>query len=179
MTFEEAKAISNIPQPKTWDNVTNQRIATLHPLIQNVVTKCINECEQLGFKVRVSEALRSIDEQNALYGKGRTADQLKKVGVPERFAIPNEAIVTKAYGGQGFHNYGLAIDIVTIVNKQAVFIPDAKIVSVFKKYGFTWGGDFKSFTDKPHFELTFGYTWQQLLAKYNSHQIDSNNYVIL
>jgi hypothetical protein len=179
MTIDQAKAKANINQPPTWDSVTNQRIETLHPLIRNIVIECINECKAAGFDVRISQALRSIDEQNDLYGKGRTSDELKKVGVPERFAKPTESQVTKAYGGQGFHNYGLAVDVVMIVNKQAVFTPDKKVVEIFKRIGFAWGGDFKSFKDQPHFEMTFGYTWQQLLAKYKAHQIDSNNYVTL
>ncbi len=37
-----------------------------------------------------------------------------------------------------------------------------EVVEVFKKYGWTWGGDFKSITDTPHFEKTFGYNLKQV-----------------
>ena len=37
-----------------------------------------------------------------------------------------------------------------------------------EKYGMTWGGNFQSFKDYPHFEKTLGYNWRDLLAKYNA-----------
>ena len=39
-----------------------------------------------------------------------------------------------------------------------------KIASFFKSKGFIWGGDFKSFKDAPHFELSNGLKWSYFKA---------------
>ena len=37
-----------------------------------------------------------------------------------------------------------------------------EVVDSFKRRGWKWGGDWKSFPDFPHFEKTFGYSTDQL-----------------
>ena len=38
-------------------------------------------------------------------------------------------------------------------------------VKYLKSKGWTWGGDFKSIFDAPHFEKTFNNTWRTLKVK--------------
>jgi peptidoglycan LD-endopeptidase CwlK len=149
------------------DKITLQRIQILHPAVREEVMKMYEEiCEALSGRAicRFAYTLRTIEEQNELYAQGRT-----KPG----------KIVTNAKGGQSFHNYGLAFDIVLLVDKDkngsfesaswetnVDFDGDGKadwqeVVQIAKSYGWTWGGDWK-FTDKPHFEKTFGYSVKQL-----------------
>jgi hypothetical protein len=138
--------------PTTWDTATDRRIKTLHPLIQCDVANIINEAEAtLGIKFRVSQALRTIAEQNGLYAKGRTAPG---------------GIVTNAKGGSSYHNYGLAFDVVIIRNGAAVWKDPGyrKLSSIASKYGFFWGGNFKSLNDEPHFEKAFGRSTRQHYA---------------
>ncbi len=55
--------------------------------------------------------------------------------------------------GLSFHTYGTAIDLNAATNYRG--IPgdiDRTVVSIFKKWGFAWGGDW-SYTDPMHFEL--------------------------
>ena len=40
-----------------------------------------------------------------------------------------------------------------------------KVVNFFKSKGYEWGGDFKSFKDKPHFQKTFGKSINDLKTK--------------
>lgn len=149
------------------DKISIDRINLLHPKIQKEVLYLINRSELVidpTLAIRVVQGLRTIEEQDALYAQGRTA--------------PGN-IVTKAKGGASFHNYGLAIDICFLFEQpDGTFKYDdekswlngpnfMKVVKIFKDAGYTWGGDFKSITDKPHFEKIFGYTWQQLFDKYN------------
>lgn len=146
------------------DKITLQRIETLHPHLRDEAKQIYSDiCEALGNGVicRFTHTFRSIDEQNKLYAKGRT--------------LPGQK-VTNAKGGQSYHNYGLAIDIVLIVNNKATWErgqdfdkdgqPDwMEVVRIFKSYGWGWGGDFVTFKDYPHFEKTFGYTPSQLKGR--------------
>lgn len=146
------------------DEITLQRIETLHPRLRDEAKKLYSEiCSALsnGVICRFTHTYRSIDEQNELYAKGRIKPGKK---------------VTNAKGGQSYHNYGLAIDIVIIVNGKATWErgqdfdkdgqPDwMEVVKVFKRYGWTWGGDFVTFKDYPHFEKPFGFTTRQLKGR--------------
>jgi len=94
-------------------------------------------------------------------------------------------IITNAKQGLSAHNYGLAFDIVLLQdtdlngsfetvswNIKDDFDKDQmadwfEVTNHFKSLGWTWGGDWKSFPDYPHFEKTFGLTPRQLLTKYN------------
>ncbi|AHV98971.1 M15 family metallopeptidase [Paenibacillus sabinae] len=106
-----------------------------------------------GVPIVITQGLRTIDEQNALYAQGRTT---------------RGQIVTNARGGYSYHNFGVAIDF-------ALLLPDGgvswdtkrdgdcdgladwgEVVAQAKRLGWDWGGDWRSFTDLPHFEMTFG-----------------------
>lgn len=163
------------------DKVTLERIQNLHPHLRveaNEIYKLI--CEALKGKAicRFAYTLRTNAEQDKLYSYGRT-DKSK-------------GIVTKAKGGYSYHNYGLAIDIVLLKDKDGNgtfesaswetnvdFDGDGindwdEVVTIFKSFGWEWGGDWK-FTDKPHFQKTMNYTIQQLLKL----EKDKNGYVIM
>jgi len=129
---------------------------------------------------RFAYTLRSFEQQTALYEQGRTKlfdKQGKRLG-----------IVTNAKAGQSFHNYGLALDIVLIDSVSAYwdvvkdFDDDAvsdwmEIVKIFKDNGWEWGGDFKT-PDAPHFQKTFGYTWQTLLEMYKHQDFVPGSYYV-
>jgi len=157
------------------DALTLTRINCLHPAVrQEVLTayKHINN-NLFGKKIRLrfAHTLRTFNEQGALYAIGRTQPGKK---------------VTNAKAGQSIHNYGLAFDIVLLIDKNndGVFetaswnmtsdddkdgIPDwMEVVIYLKKLGWAWGGDWKSFPDYPHFEKTFGNNWKSLQVKYNA-----------
>ena len=125
---------------KTWDKYTNERIQKLHPIVRKRTIEFINRSEKkLGIQLRVFSAYRSFEEQNELYAKGRTA--------------PGN-IVTYAQAGESYHNFGLAIDVVEIVNNKAVWKnPNwPKIGKIGESLGFTWGGRWKM-KDLPHFQV--------------------------
>ena len=136
----------------TWDKTTDARITKLDARLQKPTREFINTVEEeLGIQLRVIQGLRTIDEQNTLYNQGRTTPGNK---------------VTNAKGGQSFHNYGLAVDVVIIKNGQAVWTQVPKeVVNIGTSLGFEWGGNWKSFKDYPHFQMTFGKTIKQLQTK--------------
>jgi peptidoglycan L-alanyl-D-glutamate endopeptidase CwlK len=147
------------------DNLTVDRIKLMHPKVREELLEqylyANNKLLPKGVRLRFSYTLRTISEQNALYAQGRT-----KSG----------AIVTNARGGQSYHNYGLAFDIVLLydLDGNGTFeyaswdITDPnwkKVVSYFKEQGWTHGGDFKSIKDYPHFEKSFGYSTRELMNR--------------
>jgi peptidoglycan L-alanyl-D-glutamate endopeptidase CwlK len=137
------------------DKITLDRIKTIHPILRSELEKDYIECNNLlpkGVRLRFAYVYRSVNEQNILFAQ--------------------RPKVTNARGGQSIHNYGLAFDIVILKDKDnngtfetASFDIDEhwmKVVKFFKAKGWTWGGDWKSFKDAPHFEKTFGHTWRTL-----------------
>jgi peptidoglycan L-alanyl-D-glutamate endopeptidase CwlK len=129
------------------DNITKQRIEKLHPSVRNEILQIVSECDKAltgRAKVRIAQGMRTFAEQDALY------KQRPKV--------------TNAKGGQSIHNYGLAVDIVLIIDGKTASWDTAKdwdndkisdwmeVVKIFKSHGWNWGGDWKSFKDLPHFE---------------------------
>ncbi len=154
------------------DEITLQRIKLLHPAVRQEVHDAYmhvnNTLLGKGVRLRFAYTLRTNGEQDELYAKGRTKPGNK---------------VTNAKGGQSIHNYGLAKDIVLLIDKDGNgtfesaswdtlkdFDKDGvadwmEVVNYFKSIGWEWGGDWKSFKDYPHLEKTFGHTWKTLKAK--------------
>jgi len=141
---------------------STKRLIGLHPVVLAVATALIERCYVRGVPIIVTQGLRTITEQDALYAQGRT-----KPG----------SIVTNARGGYSYHNYGLAVDFALLLpNGSSVswdmcrdgnsnHIADwQEVVKEAKKLGFEWGGDWTSFKDYPHFQMVFGLTLTQLRA---------------
>lgn len=140
------------------DTISIQRVSQLHPKIRDEVRALIDEVEATmpsNTSIRIVQGLRTIAEQDAIYAKGRTTP-----GV----------IVTKARGGKSYHNYGLSIDYCTVKNGKISWEVYQPMVDIFKAAGYTWGGDFKTIVDKPHFQKSFGLTVKQLFAMHNTKQ---------
>lgn len=118
-----------------------KKVGGLKPDVKEAVLSAVKEAyDRWGIGIIVSQGYRTFAEQDALYAQGRT-----KPG----------SIVTNAKGGQSNHNYGVAVDfaIDTIDDgKIDSWQPSALVVNMMKRRGFDWGGDWKSFTDLPHFE---------------------------
>ena len=152
------------------DKATEERISKLHPSVRNEVTQIIKECDVAltgRAKVRISQGLRTFAEQDALYNQ--------------------KPKVTNAKGGQSIHNYGFAIDIVLIIDGKVASWDTKKdwdgdkkadwmeCVEIFKKHGWNWGGDWKTFKDLPHFDKKGFSDWKQLIGK----KKDAQGYVII
>lgn len=175
------------------DNATKNRIATLHPSVRVEVAKIIEEINTTRLtgvaKCIITQGMRTFAEQDALYAKGRTVKG--DSGVTAKKPLGNT--VTKAKAGQSVHNYGFAVDIALGIDRNGdgkfeQIVWDEKkdfdndmqadwmeCVAVFKKYGWTWGGDWRSFTDLPHFDKKGFGDWK-VLSKMKK---DANGYIII
>lgn len=119
----------------------------------------LEDCKVAGLDVLVTSTYRDFEEQNALYASGRTVDGPWK---------------TNARGGQSWHNWRCALDIVP--KRDGVLVWDRtrpenlalwkQIAEIFKSYGFEWGGDWPKSPDFPHFQRPDGRTLAMMLAKY-------------
>lgn len=162
------------------DQVTLDRIKLVHPAARQEALDIYEEIRAAltGKAIcRFAYTLRTFAEQTELYKK-----------------IPK---VTNAKAGESYHNYGLAIDIVLLKDKDGNgtfetaswetnvdFDGDGvsdwqEVVTIFKKYGWQWGGNWSKFPDFPHFEKTFGLSVHELLTRFNNKKVDANNYVLL
>ena len=137
------------------------QIQTLHPKLRDTALLAYNEAVKAtpaGVHPIITQGLRTFAESDKLYAQGRTA--------------PGQ-IVTNAKAGQSYHNYGLAVDFALVIKGKTTWNEKdpswAMVVNIFKKHGFTWGGDFAGkFKDYPHFEQKFGHTWKDLLVLHNA-----------
>ena len=122
--------------------VTNRRseatIMKLHPSIRKDAINLLNSLEEEGLNVVMTDGLRTTAEQNA---------------------IPSAN--TRVKGGYSFHNYGLAFDIYfeNATNRGARFdlSMTERVAQIAADHGFSWGGDWRTFKDLPHFERSWGY----------------------
>ncbi|MEK3768499.1 M15 family metallopeptidase [Paenibacillus sp. FSL R5-0887] len=149
----------------TLDQVKSKsstRLIGLHPVVLAAATVIIERCYARGVPIVITQGLRTIAEQDALYAQGRS-----KPG----------SIVTNAKGGYSYHNFGLAVDFALLLPNGSSVSWDMnrdynennikdwiEVVEEAKKLGFDWGGDWTSFKDYPHFQLVFGLTLTQLRA---------------
>lgn len=133
--------------PEVRSDVVMRGIDKLHPELQVCVNKFLEECKSRGLDVCITETLRTQEEQEALYAQGRTA---------------SGKIVTNCRGFQSPHCWGVAFDFCRNVKGKEYDNSDkffdyvgeiAKTIFDDTEYDLFWGGDFKTFVDKPHIEM--------------------------
>ncbi len=126
--------IDSVPATGLVDERSEKNIATLHPRLQPIARQFVNDCASSGVTVKIISGTRTYAEQDALFAQGG---------------------VTKARGGFSNHNFGVAFDIG--IFSDGKYIPESpsyKTVSgIGKALGLSWGGDWHSFQDEPHYEL--------------------------
>lgn len=115
----------------------------LSPLVRPMVDSFLDAAKSADIDMLITCTLRTDVEQAALYAQGRTTAG---------------HVVTDAPAGQSAHNYGLAIDIVPIVNGK----PDwngkdpvwQTLGEIGERVGLEWAGEPGfPFPELPHFQL--------------------------
>lgn len=129
-------------------------------LRQDVAVNCVlwvERCKAAGLPVLVTNTVRDDEYQSYLYEQGRTRPG---------------SIVTNSRTPT-FHNIkcGLAFDFCKNIKGQeysdSAFFQ--KAADIAKEMGFSWGGDWKSFVDKPHIQWDNG-------GRYNDADIKAGRY---
>ena len=125
----------------SFDPRSEKNIRGLRLDAQALARRSLKALRAAGFDARIISGTRTYAEQNALYRQGR-------------FGNPGP-VVTRARGGQSWHNFGLAWDI-GLFNGGAYITTDAKYrqaAAAGKIAGLEWGGDWASFPDFPHYQV--------------------------
>lgn len=126
--------------------INSRKIGDLSTAVQGKCNRFAVECLKSGIDILITSTYRDKESQDALYAQGRTE--------------PGN-IVTNAKGGQSFHNWRVAFDVVPLINGKPVWNDDTLWLSIGhigKVCGLEWAGDWKKFTEKPHFQYTQGLT---------------------
>lgn len=133
--------------------MSSRKLSDLHPILQPIAKKFINDLDKQGIDILIYSTYRSIAEQNKLYSQGRTM---------------GGNIVTWARGGESKHNFqikgkpaSLAFDCVPLINGKAYWNTDKEGVKIWqiiglagKNLGLDWAGDWRGFKKEfPHFQL--------------------------
>jgi peptidoglycan L-alanyl-D-glutamate endopeptidase CwlK len=124
------------------DERSARNIATLRPEVRPLAEKLIETAKAQGINAKVIGGTRTYDEQDELYAQGRS-----KPG----------KIVTKAKGGQSWHNFGMAFDIGIFSADGKTYYGESEAYQAVGKIGealgLEWGGSWAGFVDEPHFNF--------------------------
>jgi len=105
-----------------------------------------------GIRTRVVSTLRTCDDQNAIYAKGRTSPG---------------SIISYAQGCRSWHVWGRAADLVVLDDNGAAVWNGAdtrydRLGEMAREIEMRWGGDFPNFRDAGHFEYHPGLSIREL-----------------
>jgi len=166
---------SDVETPETWqtwstiENFTFGKdrgamtmitdLNALHPYLRDQVQELIRLCQAKGIELAIVETYRTVAKQNEYKSMGKK--------------------YTRSVGGLSKHQYGLAIDVVPIIDSVAVWNNIAvwkKIGAVGEKLGLRWGGRWRHPFDPGHFEWTSGLTGVQIAAGHAPRIPNQDNY---
>ena len=125
----------------TLDENGNYNLTAANPELKEKENELIKRCKAEGIDITITEDTRTVDKQNECYEKG-----------------------TALIKGDGYcsdHQWGIAFDVYVNGENGEDTYTDPKYLDdwervgeIGKELGLEWGGDWESFTDKPHFNLT-------------------------
>ncbi|MBL7856531.1 MAG: M15 family metallopeptidase [Cyclobacteriaceae bacterium] len=122
-------------------------VNALHPYFRDRILELIRTCRAKGIELAIVETYRTHAKQHEYQSMGKK--------------------YTRSGAGKSKHQYGLAIDVVPIVDSVAVW--DNKMLwqrigIVGEKLGLRWGGRWRHPYDPGHFEWTGGLATAELAA---------------
>lgn len=166
------------------DQISIQRAETLHPAVREDAIKILELADkELSGRamLRYAEVTRTFPKQALLYAQGRQTAGTVITYEGQKMTVPSGGIVTYAQPGYSYHNYGLAIDIVLIIDGKSASWDTAtdydndkisdwqEVVKLFENMDWEWGGKWVGKKrDLPHFQKTFGLKESELLRRYNA-----------
>lgn len=114
-------------------------LQSLHPYFRDKVLALIRACHEKGIELAIVESYRTHTKQNEYKSMGRK--------------------YTRSKGGHSKHQYGLAVDVVPMLDTVAQWHNYAlwkKVGTIGERLGLRWGGRWRHPFDPGHFEWTGG-----------------------
>lgn len=140
--FAQCDAIANAI--RVFDPRTERNIRTLRLDAQPLARQSLAAIITPGVDARIISGTRTYAQQAALYRQGRNGNPGPRV--------------TNAKAGNSWHNFGLAWDIGIFRNGD--YLTDGADYDRAGPRGtiagVEWGGNWRTFVDKPHFQTPFG-----------------------
>lgn len=160
-TPEEEKVVAATPEVwRTWRTVENYTFGkdrgslpmiadldALHPYFKDKINTLIAICKSKGIQLAIVETYRTHSKQNEFKAMGKK--------------------YTRSAGGHSKHQYGLAIDVVPVIDSVAQWDNAKlwrKVGAIGEQLGLRWGGRWKNPYDPGHFEWTGGLSSYHLSA---------------
>lgn len=120
----------------------------VHPHLVDAFTKIRLALAELGFSIVVTDGVRTLEQQQALYAKGRTA--------PGSIVTYADGVLTKSNHQVKADGFGYAIDCAFLLDGRPSWSsshPWRLYGEAAKALGLVWGGDWTRPMDRPHIEL--------------------------
>jgi peptidoglycan LD-endopeptidase CwlK len=142
----------------------------LYPPFAESIAKMEVEANKLG--AYLFDGYRSKEEQLVLYSKGR-----EFISPTGQWVVTNpRLVVTKAAPGSSAHNYGVGSDWAFDDNPTKPGVQWSwddhyqwsELGKIGKALGFEWAAEWRSFPERPHFQMLYGYKIATLLPVLNS-----------
>jgi len=130
----------------------SRKVSDLLPVVAKRCLAFVAKAQAEGIEVIITSTYRDFASQNALYAQGRTR--------------PGK-VVTRARGGQSYHNFRVAFDFVPVVHGKAVWTDLAlfrRCGEIGESLGLEWGGRWQGMRDRPHMQYTGGLSLAEMRA---------------
>ena len=141
----------------SFDQRSERNIATLALHAQSLAREFLGRALATGLRVKIISGTRTYEEQNALYRQ-------------ERYGNPGP-IVTCVRGGRSNHNFGIAWDI-GIFTVDGGYLTDGSEYDEVAEHGIAdgieWGGHWRNFVDKPHYQVKMGVDLAEVRRRFES-----------
>lgn len=147
-------------------------LSTLKSDFKAIIDSVMSDLNAQSFNMVPYFGVRNIDQQNKLYRAGRSTgeinakiQELRASNAANLAASLNNVgpqsgskIVTNAYGGVSWHNWGYAVDFYWMQESGSISWNGAgdgyqALGKVAQAHGLTWGGAFKSLPDWGHVQM--------------------------
>lgn len=160
---------------RTWETVENYTFGkdrgslpmiadldALHPYFRDKISLLISTCKSKGIELAIVESYRTHTKQNEYKSMGKK--------------------YTRSGGGHSKHQYGLAVEVVPVIDSVAQWDNVKlwrKVGAIGEQLGLRWGGRWRNPYDPGHFEWTGGLSSYHLSAGLKPRVPKSEKYVCI
>lgn len=124
------------------------KLVGVHPDLVVKVIRILTAMESLHLKMLVTDGVRTLEQQMALYAQGRT--------MPGHIVTNCDGVLKRSNHQPHDDGFGHAVDCCFVLNGVPSWdksLPWILYGGMAQQQGLVWGGTFKTLVDLPHVEL--------------------------